>query len=377
MQSQATIGDPPMRDLYEVLGVDRQASASDLKKAYYKLAKQYHPDHNPNDKAAEDKFKEASNAYQVLSDDDQRARYDRFGFDGIRGANGAGAGSGFSSVEDIFSAFGDLFGDFFGGRSSGGRRQSRGADLRVDLGLSFSEAVWGVSKEVKVSREIACTTCNATGAAPGSKADTCGACRGKGQVVHAQGFFMVQTTCPQCRGAGKVIKDPCTDCRGRGTKPETSTLTVTVPAGVDDGQTLRLAGKGETGPGGTGHLYVVLHVQGDERFRRDGEDILTEMPVSFVKAALGGELEVYTLDDNCNGSATVELKPGTQPGDVIVRRGQGIPRVGESGRGDHVIQLKVEIPKKLSAKQEELMRALATELGEDVKEKRGLFGRKK
>jgi molecular chaperone DnaJ len=377
MQSQATIGDPPMRDLYEVLGVERQASASDLKKAYYRLAKQYHPDHNPNDKAAEDKFKEASNAYQVLSDDDQRARYDRFGFDGIRGANGAGAGSGFSNVEDIFSAFGDLFGDFFGGRASGGRRQARGADLRVDLGLTFSEAVWGVSKEVKISREIACVTCGASGAAPGSKPDVCGACRGKGQVVHAQGFFMVQTTCPQCRGAGKVIKDPCTDCRGRGTKPETSTLSVTVPAGVDDGQTLRLAGKGEAGPGGTGHLYVVLHVQGDERFRRDGEDVLTEMPVSFVKAALGGELEVYTLDDNCNGSATIELKPGTQPGDVIVRRGQGIPRVGESGRGDHVVQLKVEIPKKLSAKQEELMRELATELGENVKEKRGLFGRKK
>ncbi|MEO8706827.1 MAG: DnaJ domain-containing protein, partial [Kofleriaceae bacterium] len=189
-----------MRDLYEVLGVEKQANASDLKKAYYRLAKQYHPDHNPDDKEAEDKFKEASNAYQILSDEDQRARYDRFGFDGIRGA--ASAGGGFSNVEDIFSAFGDLFGDFFGGRSAGGRRQPRGADLRVDLELAFPEAVWGVTKDVKVQRDIACGACNSTGAAPGSKAESCKTCQGKGQVVHAQGFFMVQTTCPHCRGAG-------------------------------------------------------------------------------------------------------------------------------------------------------------------------------
>ncbi|HSR97710.1 MAG TPA: molecular chaperone DnaJ [Kofleriaceae bacterium] len=364
-----------MRDLYEVLEVDRQASASDLKKAYYRLAKKYHPDHNPGDKVAEEKFKEASNAYSVLSDDEQRQRYDRFGMEGLRGVNGAG---GYSNVEDILSAFGDIFGDFFGGRG-GGRRQPRGADLRVDLNLTFAEAVWGTSKDVKVTREVACATCTGTGAKPGSKPETCRTCQGKGQVVHAQGFFMVQTTCPQCRGAGKQIKDPCDDCRGRGTRGESSTLNVTVPAGVDDGQTLRLAGKGESVPGGTtGHLYVVLHVQGDERFKRDGEDVLTEVQVSFVKAALGGEIEVYTLDDGCNGSATVELKPGTQPDEVMVRRGQGIPRVGESGRGDHVLQFKVEIPKKLSPRQEELMRELATEMGETVKaEKRRLFSRKK
>jgi len=371
---------PSMRDLYEVLGCDRQASASELKKAYYRLAKQYHPDHNPNDKAAEDKFKEASNAYQILSDEEQRARYDRFGFDGLRGTNGQ-AGGGFSNVEDIFSAFGDLFGDFFGGRSSGGRRQARGADLRVDLGLTFAEAVWGTTKEVKVSRDVACGKCSGSGAAPGSKPETCSTCRGKGQVVHAQGFFMVQTTCPHCRGAGKQVKDPCEDCRGRGTIPEASTLNVAVPAGVDDGQTLRLAGKGETAPGGApGHLYVVLHVQGDERFKRDGEDVLTEVSISFVKAALGGEVEIYTLEDNCAGTSTIRLEPGTQPGDVLVRRGQGIPRVGASasGRGDHVIQFKVEIPKKLTARQDELLRELAGELGETVKEKRaGLFSRKK
>ncbi len=365
-----------MRDLYEVLEVDRQASASDLKKAYYRLAKKYHPDHNPGDKAAEDKFKEASNAYSILSDDEQRQRYDRFGIEGVRGVNGQPGG--YSNVEDILSAFGDIFGDFFGGRGSG-RRQPRGADLRVDLDLTFAEAVWGTTKEVKVSREVTCTTCTGTGAKPGSKPEICRTCQGKGQVVHAQGFFMVQTTCPQCRGAGRTIKDPCEDCRGRGTKGETSTLSVTVPAGIDDGQTLRLAGKGESVAGGTsGHLYVVLHVQGDDRFKRDGEDVVTEVPVSFLKAALGGEIEVYTLDDSCNGSATVELKPGTQPNEVLVRRGQGIPRVGEAGRGDQVLQFKVEIPKKLTPRQEELMRELAVELGETVKpEKRGLFNRKK
>jgi molecular chaperone DnaJ len=374
MQSQAAVAE--MRDLYEVLGVERGANAGDLKKAYRTLAQKFHPDKNPDDKEAEEKFKEVSNAYSVLSDEDQRARYDRFGFDGIRG-QGGGGGQGFSSVEDIFSAFGDLFGDFFGGRSSGGRRAPRGADLRVDLGLTFAEAVWGTTKEVKVTRDIACTACNNTGAKPGSKPDVCRACQGKGQVVHAQGFFMVQTTCPQCRGAGKLIKDPCDDCRGRGVKQETSTLSVTVPAGVDDGQTLRLAGKGEVATGGAGHLYVVLHVQGDERFKRDGEDILTEVSINFAKATLGGEIEIYTLDDNCQGSATIEVKPGTQPGDVFVRRGEGIQKIGEQGRGDQVVLFKVEIPKKLTSKQEELMRQLADELGENVREKRGLFGRKK
>lgn len=366
-----------MRDLYEVLGVDRGASQADLKRAYRRLAQQYHPDKCGGDKEAEEKFKEAANAYQVLSNEEQRALYDRYGFEGLK--RGGGTGPGFSTVEDIFSAFGDLFGDFFGGRSSG-KRTPRGADLRVDLELTFAEAVWGCTKDVKVTRAVACDTCHGSGAAPGSKPEVCRTCQGKGQVVHAQGFFMVQTTCPHCRGAGKTIKDACTDCRGRGTKAEVSTLSVTVPAGVDDGQTLRLAGKGEVAPGGTaGHLYVVLHVQGDERFRRDGDDVLSEVPISFVKAALGGEVEIYTLDDNCTGTTTIELKPGTQPGDVIVRRGQGVPHVGEHGRGDHVIQFKVEIPKKLTSRQEELLRELAAELGEEGvrPEKRGLFGRKK
>ncbi|HVV88297.1 MAG TPA: molecular chaperone DnaJ [Kofleriaceae bacterium] len=367
-----------MRDLYEVLSVPRDVSPSDLKKAYYKLAKQYHPDVNPGDKEAEDKFKEAAHAYQVLSDEEQRARYDRFGHDGLRG--GGGGPGGFSSVEDIFSAFGDIFGDFFGGGRQRGGRSARGADLRVDLELEFAEAVWGASKELKLTRDVPCTTCHGTGAKAGTKPETCSTCSGRGQVVHSQGFFMVQSVCPRCRGEGKTVKEACTDCGGRRTQPEASTLTVTVPPGVDDGQTLRLAGKGETAPGGggAGNLYVVLHVRGDERFHREGEDVLSEVPISYVKAILGGEVEVFTLDDRCEGKATVEIKPGTQPGDHIIRKGQGVPRVGKQGRGDHVVRWKVEIPTKLSQRQSELLRELATEMGEDVKaEKRGLFGRLK
>ncbi len=369
-----------MRDLYEVLGVAKDASASDIKKAYHRLAKQYHPDLNPGDKAAEEKFKEAANAYQVLSDEEQRARYDRFGPDALRAGSGGPGGTGFNSVEDIFSAFGDMFGDFFGGRASGGRRTARGADLRVDLKLSFAEAVWGTNKELKVARDVPCGTCQGSGARAGTKPETCSSCNGRGQVVHSQGFFMVQSVCPRCRGEGKVVREACVDCNGRRVQSETSTLAVTVPPGVDDGQTLRLAGKGEVAPGGgtPGHLYVVLHVVGDERFQRDGEDILTEVPVSFVKAALGGEVEVPVLDDNCEGTTTVEIRPGTQPGDHVVRKGAGVPRIGKAGRGDQVVRWKVEIPTKLSGKANELLRDLAVELGEDVKGKKGgLFSRLK
>ena len=367
-----------MRDPYEVLGVTRDASQADIKKAYYRLAKEFHPDRNPDNKAAEDRFKECSSAYSILSDEEQRERFDRFGFDGLRGNAGMGGGAGFSSVEDIFSAFGDIFGDLFGGARSGGARQRRGADLRVDLELSFPEAVWGASKDVKITRDVACKTCKGSGAKEGSKPETCGSCQGRGQVVHAQGFFMVQTVCPRCRGEGKLIKDPCGDCNGRRVQPETTTFTVTVPPGVDDGQSLRLAGKGETPPGGgqAGHLYVVLHVVGDERFRRDGEDVLTVVPISYVKAALGGEVELPTLDENCDATTTIAIKPGTQPGDQIKRRGAGIPRIGRPGRGDQIVELKVEIPTKLGTREEELLREIAGELEEDVKEpRRGLFGR--
>ena len=359
---------PGTRDLYEVLGVARGASPADLKKAYRNLAKRFHPDVCPGDKSAEDKFKECANAYQVLSDNEKRTTYDRYGFDGLhRGGAGPGpgpGGTGFESVEDIFSAFGDLFGDFFAGRGRA-RQPGRGADLRLELPITFSEAVWGVRKSVEITRSVGCATCRASGAASGTKAEICRTCQGKGQVVHPQGFFMVQTICALCQGAGKTIKDPCRDCRGRGVRAETQELIVTVPAGID-GQTLRITGKGESLPGGEpGDLHVVLIVDGNDRFERDGDDIISEVPISFFQAVLGGEVEVDTLDDGCEGTAILELRAGTQPGDEIVRRGQGIPHVTDQGRGDHYIRFVLEIPKKLTSKQEKLLRELAADFGED------------
>jgi molecular chaperone DnaJ len=354
-----------MRDPYEVLGVTRDASAVDLKKAYRRLAIQFHPDKNPDNKAAEEKFKEAANAYEILSDDEKRATYDRFGFEGVRGRGGGpGPDVGFKNVDDIFSTFGDLFADFFSGRP--GRQP--GADLQVDLKISFAEAVWGCTKDVKLSRDVACKTCSGSGSAAGSKPEVCRTCSGKGLVMHAQGFFMVQSKCSQCGGAGRTIKVVCPGCRGRSMQSETSTIAVTIPAGIDNGQALRLAGKGEVGSGSTGHLYVVIRVEADDQWKRDGADVVTEVQVSFVKALLGGEVQICTLDDACKGAAMIELRPGTQPGEVIVRRGQGIPKIGQPGRGDHAIQWRVQIPKKLTKHQKELVRELAIDLGEDVED---------
>jgi len=368
-----------MADFYELLGVSRDSGEADIKKAYRQRAMKYHPDRNPGDKQAEEMFKKCAEAYRVLSDADLRQRYDRFGEAGVSG----GAAAGFSGVEDIFSAFGDLFGDFFGGR--GRRGPARGSDLRLDLQLSFAEAVWGTTKEVEVPRRVACETCKGSGAKPGTTPETCRTCNGKGQVVHAQGFFMIQTTCPHCRGEGRVVKERCTDCRGAGLIEKSSKLSITVPSGIDDGQTLRLSGKGEGSAGGgqPGHLYVVLHVKADPRFVRDGDDVVTVVPVSYLQAALGAEVTVPTLDEDCEGTATVDVKPGTQPGDTVVRRGQGVPRVGSRGRGDQHIQWQVEIPSRLSAREKELLRELAAESEVEVenatagKRGKGLFGRLK
>jgi molecular chaperone DnaJ len=350
------------RDLYEVLGVSRDATPADLKKAYHQLAMRYHPDKCPNDKIAEDKFKECANAYQILSDVEKRAVYDRHGLDGIRQGNVPAHG--FESVEAIFSAFGDLFGDFFSGRMRD-RQQIRGADLRLELSLKFHEAVWGTRKDVKITRSVGCSKCAATGSAR-SKIEPCPQCQGRGQVAHAQGFFMVQTTCAPCRGSGKTIKDPCGDCRGRGLKSETSILSLVVPAGLNDGQMLRVAGKGECVAGGApGDLYVVLCVDEDPRFLREGAEITSTVTISFAAAALGGEISIDTLDDACKGTAILELAPGTQPGDVIVRRGQGAPYQDHLGRGDHFVKLKIEVPKKLTSRQEKLLRQFAAEFDED------------
>ena len=366
-----------MRDFYEVLGVGRDANETEIKKAYRRLAMEYHPDRNPGDKSAEERFKEAANAYKVLSDPDQRARYDQFGPDGLNGNMG-----GFRGVDDIFSAFGDLFSDFFGAQR-GGRRTRRGADLQVHLELEFAEAVHGVTREIEIQRQEACETCEGSGAKPGTSREACQVCQGKGQVLHAQGFFMIQTTCPNCRGEGSIVRERCAGCRGSGLVSSSSTLTVNVPAGVDDGQTLRLAGKGEAARGGgpAGHLYVTLSVKPDPRFVRDGEDVLTEVPISYVMAALGGEVEVPTLEEKCTATARVDIKPGTQPGDVVVRRGKGVQRVGGRGQGDQVVRFAVEIPKKLSSRERELLREIAEERGEAAGEsresKKGLLGRLK
>ncbi len=366
-----------MRDLYEVLGVPKDASTSEIKKSYRRLAMKYHPDQNPDDPEAEENFKEAANAYAVLADKEKRARYDQFGHDGLRG----GAAAGFSGVEDIFSAFGDIFGDFFGG-GRGRQRQPRGADIKIELQLEFAEAVWGATKEVEVKRHVPCGLCKGSGAKAGTKPRTCDTCGGRGQVMHSQGFFMIQTTCPGCRGEGVIISDPCTTCRGRGLEPKVSTLSVTVPPGVDDRQTLRLAGKGEAPPDHrAGHLFVILRVKPDKRFLREAENILHEVHISYIKAALGGQVEIPTLEDECKGTKVIDIKSGTQPEDVVIQRGEGIARLNDRGRGDYVVQFKVDIPKKLSRKEKELLRELAAESGEnldDVKPpKGGLFSRLK
>jgi len=368
-----------MRDYYEVLGVGREASCGEIKKAYRRLAMEHHPDRNPDDPESEEKFKEASNAYKVLSDDQERAHYDRFGHQGL----GAGSGGfqGFNGVDDIFSAFGDLFGDLFAGRGRGGgrRRAQRGADLRMDVRLSFAEAVHGIEKEIQVARDVPCSACSGSGAKPGTRPQACETCEGKGQVLHSQGFFVIQTTCPTCRGQGSIIREPCNDCRGRGVEPEQTTLNINVPAGVDDGQTLRLAGKGEVAPGGgpPGHLYVVLHVEPDARFVRDGDDILTDVHINVVIATLGGIVQVPTLGNQCESTEEVEVEAGTQPGSHIVRRGEGIKRLQGRGHGDHIVRFIVDVPTKLSKRERELMEELAQEMGEDIAEPRRIFQRKR
>lgn len=367
------------RDYYEVLGVTRNADAAEIKKAYRRLAMEFHPDRNPGNKEAEDRFKEAAEAYEVLSDDQKRAHYDRFGHEGLRNTGFEG----FRGVEDIFSHFGDLFGDLFGGAFSGargGRGRPRGADLRVELNLTFPEAVAGVTKEVEITRHVACETCDGSGAKPGSAVERCATCQGRGQVLHQQGFFMIGTTCPSCRGEGQVIKDKCKDCRGAGVKEKHDTLSVNVPAGIDDGQRLRLANKGEAAPrGGTpGHLYVDIHVAEDARFKRDGQDVYTAVSVPFTTMALGGTATIPTLADGCTGTATIEIEPGTQPGTVLIRRDGGMPRLDGYGRGNQIIELQVSVPTELNERQRELLRELATESGDEVREeRRSLFGRKK
>lgn len=346
------------RDFYEVLGVSRDASERDIKKAYKRLAMKFHPDRNPGDSSAADKFKEVKEAYEILTDPQKKAAYDQYGHrafeQGAGGFGGGGFGGGSADFGDIF---GDVFGDIFGGSRRGGSpRPQRGADLRYNMELTLEEAVRGCSKEVDVPTLVQCDTCDGSGAKKGTSAQTCGTCHGHGQVQMRQGFFAVQQTCPTCHGKGKIIKDPCNDCHGQGRKQKTKTLNVKIPAGVDTGDRIRLANEGEAGEMGApaGDLYVQVHVKEHHIFERDGNNLYCEVPVSFAMAALGGEVEVPTLD----GRVNLKVPEETQTGRMFRMRGKGVKSVRGGAVGDLIVKLLVETPVKLSARQKELLREL-------------------
>lgn len=332
------------RDYYEVLGLSREASEEEIKKAYRKLAIQFHPDRDPGNKESEEKFKEINEAYQVLSHAERRANYDRFGHAGQQG--GFGFDGNFSAnFTDIFD---NIFGDIFGG----GRADS-GVDLKYDLDLTFEEAAFGVEKEIGFSKEFPCEPCKGSGAKPGTKPKTCAACRGTGQLRLNQGFFTLTRTCPQCLGRGTIVTEKCPDCSGSGRKKRRHSVKVKVPAGVATGQKLRLRGEGEASDGGTtGDLYVVLHVKEHPLFTREDEHLLLDLPVTFVQAALGADVEIPTLSE----PTTLKIPPGTQTGKVFRLKGKGIKRLNGAGQGDLFVKLTVETPSRLTARQKELLR---------------------
>lgn len=356
------------RDYYEVLGVSRDASDSDIKKAYRRLAMQYHPDRNPDNPEAEVKFKEAKEAYEVLSDSSKRGAYDQFGHagvDGSAGGFGPGGAQGFSGFADIF---GDMFGDIFGQAGGGGRRSSvqRGADLRYNLEISLEQAARGTEVKIKIPTLKECETCHGSGAKPGTSPVTCDACHGTGQIRMSQGFFSIQQTCPRCHGSGKIIKDPCPSCHGAGRIKEHKTVLVKIPAGVDTNTRIRLSGEGETGINGgpPGDLYVVIQLKSHPIFARERDDLHCEMPVSFTTAALGGEVEIPTLD----GTARLKIPTETQTGKVFRLKGKGIKHLNGAGYGDLLCHVMVETPVNLTEEQKNLLRQLEASLrGEDLK----------
>jgi molecular chaperone DnaJ len=343
------------RDYYEVLGVARNASEADVKKAFKRLAMKYHPDRNPGDKRAEEQFKEAKLAYDVLSDPKKRSAYDQFGHAGVEaGAGGFGGPGDFAGAGSFQDIFGDVFGDIFGGRA--GRRSGRGADLRYDLSLTLEEAVAGKDVKIRIPTLVDCQFCGGSGAKPGTSPKTCPTCRGTGQVRMQQGFFSLQQTCPQCRGSGQVIEEPCPHCRGRGRLQEEKTLSVKVPPGVDTGDRIRLSGEGERGEHGgpAGDLYVQVQVQDHPIFTREDSHLYCEVPIGFVVAALGGELEVPTLD----GKVMLKIPPGTQTGKMFRVRGKGVKPVRGATVGDLLCRVVVETPVNLTERQKELLREL-------------------
>ncbi|MBD0370914.1 MAG: molecular chaperone DnaJ [Pyrinomonadaceae bacterium] len=350
------------RDYYEVLGVARTANEQEIKSAYRRLAIQYHPDKNPGNTEAEEKFKEAAEAYSVLSDAEQRRRYDRFGHAGVSSsAAGAGAGwgaPGFGGIEDIL---GDLFGfgDVFGGRAGGSRRTAaqRGADLRYDLEISLEDAAGGMTAQLRIPRLEACDVCEGSGAKQGTQPENCQTCGGVGQVRYQQGFFSVARTCSACRGTGKIIKTPCEQCKGAGRVEREKTMEVKIPAGVETGSRLRIAGEGEAGTqgGASGDLYVVIHVAEHEEFERQGSNLYSSVPVTFAQAALGAQVSVKTLD----GQHDLKIPAGTQTGTVFRVKGQGMPVLGGRGRGDLFVAVTVVTPTTLTREQRKLLEQLA------------------
>ncbi|MBS1984434.1 MAG: molecular chaperone DnaJ [Bdellovibrionales bacterium] len=370
------------RDYYEILGVSRDASAEEIKKAYRKLALQYHPDRNPGDKAAEEKFKELSGAYEALSDPQKRQAYDQFGHAGAQGGFGGGGfdfggQQGFSNINDLF---GDIFSEVFGaGRGPGGgggrSRAQRGSDLRYNLEVDFEEAAFGVEKTITLPRDATCKTCSGSGAKPGTSAETCSTCRGAGEIRFQQGFFTLSKTCPDCGGSGRTIKHKCHDCRGAGRISENVKLAVKIPAGIDNGQKLKLRGEGEAGANGgpAGDLYVVVEVKEHPFFTREGYDVLCDVPVSFVQATLGGDIDVPTLE----GSVKLKIPAGTQNAKRFRLKAKGISHLNGRERGDLYVTVNVEVPTKLSNEQKQLLEKFAALSGENFPKSQGFMQRMK
>jgi len=345
------------KDYYEILGVTRDAAPEDVKRAYRKAAGANHPDRNPGDEAAVERFKEAAEAFDVLGDAQKRAMYDKFGHEAF--VRSGGRQPGFNDVGDIFSAFGDLFEGFFGGTAGrgGGRRATRGDSLRCSIELELREAAFGCTRTVEIERAELCATCDGSGAKPGSTAERCAYCAGRGQVVQAQGFFRIQTTCPACRGTGEIVREKCPTCGGVGRQEKATRLEVKVPAGVDNGMQLCLRGEGEPGDHGgpRGDLYCEIHVADHPLFTRQGHDLVFAVPISYSQAALGTSLDVPLLD----GKHVLDIPAGTQPGEVIRLRGKGMPDPHSRRKGDLLVEIHLEVPKKLNQRQEEILRELA------------------